>query len=249
MAEGKKSFLLYCDSIGLVSKMPDESAGKLLKHLFSYVNDENPETDDPFVDMAFEHFKQYLKRDLKKFENKKEERSKSAQFGNLKKYQPDLYQRVKDNEFTLEYAVKLAKSRKTSLSDNSDSLKERTDKNLAVSDSVSESDSVRESTIVDENDIVETSEKIKQIEVVYNSFIKQVKNGEHTQWAESTYMQLGLKKGSLTKLIQDFKNHLIRYAKVHPNISEFRKHLNSWLNQLDKIGKLNQYKKKAQGAL
>ena len=70
MAQDKKSFLLYCDIIHTVNKLPDEKAGKLLKHILAYVNDQNPETDDVLIDIAFEPIKQSLKRDLKKYENK-----------------------------------------------------------------------------------------------------------------------------------------------------------------------------------
>jgi hypothetical protein len=68
MAENKKSFLLYCDIIHTVKKLTDEQAGKLLKHILSYVNDEDPTTDDILLDLVFEPIKQSLKRDLKKYE-------------------------------------------------------------------------------------------------------------------------------------------------------------------------------------
>ncbi len=68
MAQGKKSFLLYCDQRGLFDKLPDEYAGRLIKHIFAYVNDENPETDDLVLTMAFEAIKTALKRDLQKYQ-------------------------------------------------------------------------------------------------------------------------------------------------------------------------------------
>lgn len=68
MAENKKSFLLYCDLIHTVNKMPDEKAGELLKHILSYVNDEEPTTDDLIIQLTFEPIKQSLKRDLIKYE-------------------------------------------------------------------------------------------------------------------------------------------------------------------------------------
>lgn len=49
--------------------MPDEFAGRLFKHILSYVNDEDPQTDDFALKMAFEPIKQQLKRDLEKYEN------------------------------------------------------------------------------------------------------------------------------------------------------------------------------------
>lgn len=69
MAENKKSFLLYCDIIHTVKKLSNEQAGKLLKHILSYVNDENPETDELVIDLVFEPIKQQLKRDLKRYKS------------------------------------------------------------------------------------------------------------------------------------------------------------------------------------
>ena len=67
MAEGKKSFLMYCDQRGIFDKLPDEYAGRLIKHIFAYVNDEDPQTDDLVLTMAFEGIKTALKRDLEKY--------------------------------------------------------------------------------------------------------------------------------------------------------------------------------------
>lgn len=74
MAENKKSFILYCDQKGIWDKLSDEQAGKLIKHVLSYVNDENPVTDDFIIELAFESIKQQLKRDLKKWENQYNQR-------------------------------------------------------------------------------------------------------------------------------------------------------------------------------
>lgn len=69
MAENKKSFVLYSDSKGLVNQLPDDVAGRLLKHIYAYVNDENPVSDELLLNIAFEPIKQQLKRDLVKWEN------------------------------------------------------------------------------------------------------------------------------------------------------------------------------------
>jgi hypothetical protein len=71
MAEGKNSFVLYADYIGTFEELTDDEAGKLIKHLFRYVNDENPVTDDKLIKIAFEPIKQQLKRDLQKWAEKK----------------------------------------------------------------------------------------------------------------------------------------------------------------------------------
>lgn len=78
MAENKKSFVLYSDSYGLIKQLPDDVAGRLLKHIYSYVNDENPITDDLLVNIAFEPIKAQLKRDLQKWESQMEQRRKAG---------------------------------------------------------------------------------------------------------------------------------------------------------------------------
>jgi hypothetical protein len=78
MATEKNSFLLYCDIIHTVEKLKDEDAGALLKHILRYVNDEEPVTDNPIVDIAFEPIRQSLKRDLVKYENIRTRNSENA---------------------------------------------------------------------------------------------------------------------------------------------------------------------------
>jgi hypothetical protein len=88
MAENKKSFLLYCDLIHVVKKLSDEQAGKLLKHILSYVNDENPEMSDILLDLVFEPIKQNLKRDLQKWENICERNRVNGEKGGRPKKEP-----------------------------------------------------------------------------------------------------------------------------------------------------------------
>jgi hypothetical protein len=78
MAENKKSFLLYVDQIGLFEELPDDKAGQLIKHIFRYVNDKNPETDDLIIKIAFEPIKRQLKRDLEKYEQIRERNRENA---------------------------------------------------------------------------------------------------------------------------------------------------------------------------
>lgn len=63
----KKSFLLYCDLIHTIEKMPKEQAGELFCTILKYVNDQNPKVDDLVVSLVFEPIKQQLKRDLLKY--------------------------------------------------------------------------------------------------------------------------------------------------------------------------------------
>jgi hypothetical protein len=87
MAKDKKSFILYVDQKDLWNKLPDELAGKLIKHIYSYVSDENPTSDDLIVEIAFEPIKQQLKRDLKLFEDVKVKRSEAGKAGASKRWQ------------------------------------------------------------------------------------------------------------------------------------------------------------------
>jgi hypothetical protein len=87
MAKDKKSFILYSDAIYTVEKLSDTDAGQLLKHLLRYVNDQNPITENPLVEIAFEPIKQQLKRDLVKFEDVKVKRSEAGKAGANKRWQ------------------------------------------------------------------------------------------------------------------------------------------------------------------
>jgi hypothetical protein len=78
MAENKKSFVLYSDSQGLVNQLPDDVAGRLLKHIYAYVNDENPITDELLLNIAFEPIKMHLKRDLQRWETQIEQRRQAG---------------------------------------------------------------------------------------------------------------------------------------------------------------------------
>src|SRR5436190_13533845 len=84
MAENKKSFILYCDLIHTFKELSDTEAGQLIKHVLSYVNDENPEMDDRLLNLVFEPIKQQLKRDLIKYEDIKDFRSEIGKAGGIK---------------------------------------------------------------------------------------------------------------------------------------------------------------------
>lgn len=78
MAQNKKSFIAYSDWYGMFKALPDDIAGKLIKHIFSYVNDENPITDDYVINALFEQVKSTLKRDLIKWESQQEQRKNAG---------------------------------------------------------------------------------------------------------------------------------------------------------------------------
>jgi len=87
MADNKKSFIAYCDWLETFEALPDDKAGQLAKHLFRYVNDLNPETDDILIKAVFANIKHTLKRDLIKYETIKLKRSESGKMGGRPKKQ------------------------------------------------------------------------------------------------------------------------------------------------------------------
>ena len=87
MAKDKKGFILYADQKAIFDQLPNEKAGELIKFILSYVNDENPETEDLIIKLAFTPIQQQLKRDLIKYEETKENRSKAGKAGANKRWQ------------------------------------------------------------------------------------------------------------------------------------------------------------------
>ena len=83
MATDKNGVVIYADWITTFEKLTDEEAGKLVKHLFRYVNDLEPNSDR-ITELLFEPFKQTLKRDLCKWEKTKLARSEAGKKGGVK---------------------------------------------------------------------------------------------------------------------------------------------------------------------
>lgn len=126
MANNKKSFILYCDQKGTWDKLDDAQAGRLIKHILRYVNDENPTAPDFITELAFEPIKQSLKRDLKKWKGKQEQRSEAG----------------KRSAEVRKRNAQLAKRDSTTVNDRSISSTDNV--NGSVSDSVNVSDRVIE---------------------------------------------------------------------------------------------------------
>ena len=87
MAKDKKGFILYADQKAIFDQLPNDKAGELIKFIFSYVNDENPMTDDLIIKLGFTPIQQQLKRDLVKYEETKEKRSEAGKAGANKRWQ------------------------------------------------------------------------------------------------------------------------------------------------------------------
>lgn len=78
MAKEKRGFVLYADQIHTFEGMEDDEAGRLIKHVFRYVNDQNPEPPDKLTKLLFEPIKQFLKRDLVKYEGVRQRNKENA---------------------------------------------------------------------------------------------------------------------------------------------------------------------------
>lgn len=85
MANGKKKIVVYADWKSSFDALTDEEAGKLIKHFFAYVNDENPTTEDRIVNLMFEPIKATLKRDLEKWESTRSQRIEAGAKGGKQK--------------------------------------------------------------------------------------------------------------------------------------------------------------------
>ena len=96
MAEGKKSFILYLQQRSVFDGLDDAEAGKLIKTIYSYVCDENPQPTG-MTKYAFEIIKPVLKSDLKKYEEKKEKYTENIR----KRWNKEEKEKIQSN--TIEY--------------------------------------------------------------------------------------------------------------------------------------------------
>lgn len=67
MAKGKNKITIYRDWVDYFEPLTDEEAGKLIKHLLRYTDDQNP-VGDRMTELLFIPLKKTLKRDLKEWE-------------------------------------------------------------------------------------------------------------------------------------------------------------------------------------
>jgi len=214
MAIGKKSFILYTDLILKIEHLTTDEKGQLFEHLLAYVNDLNPVLENRVLIGVWKPIELQLKRDLKKFEDTKKERSVSGQLGNLKRYYPDLYSNVKSDKITIERALAIAKNRKNSHSDT----------NLAVNDNVN----VNVSTKVDK--VKPTPSEIEILKP-YEIFKKNIKNGNYQISVEGWIRKLNGNKDKLNQLLlKDFKEQLVTDTKIHKTAEQVKSHFGNWLN-------------------
>lgn len=101
MAKDKKSFVAYTDWKQTFDALPDDKAGQLIKHIFSFVADENPETDDILINAVFANIQKTLERDLKKWKKQHSQRKKAGKrSAELRKQQKEQALKASQQEST-----------------------------------------------------------------------------------------------------------------------------------------------------
>jgi len=128
MAKDKKSFIAYSDWRDTFDQLPDEDAGKLIKHIFAYVNDENPESDSVLIKAVFAQIKNTLKRDLEKWDKQLEQRrkagKKSAEIRATKSNERSTSVKTRRRNSTDSVSVSVSDSVNVSVNDNVNKLKD-----------------------------------------------------------------------------------------------------------------------------
>lgn len=91
--------------------------------------------------------------------------------------------------------------------------------------------------------------KVEKIKQLHEKFVDEVKKGGFEERIIGLYVILKIKKGSLTPLLEDYKNHLISENRLHKSTNDLFINFKNWLNKIDQIGKLDKYKTQKIGAL
>lgn len=220
MAQDKKSFVLYSDNYGLIKQLPDDVAGRLLKHIFAYVNDENPVSDDLLLNVAFEPIKMALKRDLKKYEQIKEKRSLAG------KKSAEQRQQNSTNPTHVESVQQTSTNPTVSDSDN-------------VSDNVSVIDS--DNVLSKDNIIIPEIENFGSVAIEdFNFSHAKILKFESPSWLESVSMQQKITIEEIQNKIDDFVLFLKTTETQHKYKKAFLEHFINWVtkkNNSEKNGK------------
>lgn len=217
MAEEKKAFVAYVDWESQFDLLSDEEAGKLIKHIFSYVNDRDPEFEksERLLLMAFEPIKKQLKRDLKKYEAIKKKRQEAGKKGGIKSGESRIDQPSKNeaNEANACFAKQTEANEAVTVTDT-------------VKDTVTVRDTVKDSVI---NDIENSPTQN------FNSFGKQpIENlkkncAGHSTWLESIGMKNSLSMEQVVEWFEAFCLHLVASGKTEETEQEFKRYCASWI--------------------
>lgn len=178
--EGKNSFIAYCNWSEIFDELTNEKAGQLIKHLFAYVNDKDPQSDDVIIKLAFVPIKQSLKRDLKQWNKYIEKQSINGKKGGRPK-------KAKESQKTQRFSEKPKKA------DNV---------NVNVNDNVNDNVNVNDNETPLKTDAKNKfSPFMQEMKAIFEKWFKN-HNGVSYQWAAKDDKALG-------GLIAKFKKTLI----------------------------------------
>lgn len=230
MADNKKSFVLYRDQKHIFDELSDREAGRLIKFIFSYVNDESPHATDKIMKIAFEPIKQQLKRDLKDWESERSKRSVAGKIGGIKSGESRRSQSKRSNASKVEFASngekndtqkdEAKRSKPLEIASllpitSSSSTISEANRSSASKSEANEADNVIVTDNVIERDIQEdTSEKIFTIERCLEIALvdnRWVKANKVTTTELEDFNQMLEKTGVYQKNPMDYKSHFSRW--------------------------------------
>lgn len=217
MAENKKSFILYCDIIHTVKKLPKDKQADLFVHILEYVNDMNPITDDFVVEIAFEPIKQALKRDLLKYEKIRQRNAENGKTGGRPK------KVVEDEPVEV---TKVSKPKKPSgLIGNPKNPSEPKKADIGIGIGI-DIDNEKEDIIISDE-----IKKLKESFIDFNKwldsetiFVRKIK----TQMTEEQFIKLKKKYNSVQIMntvlnLENYKDATKRYTSVYLTVSNWLK--------------------------
>lgn len=219
MAEGKKGVIVYADWIDKFEELEDDEAGRLIKHFFRYINDLNPEYPDRTTKLMFLDIQKSLKRDLDKWESEKKQRSDSGRMGNLKRWNPDLFDKVSNGFISLDVAESIAMGRKESQSDGCDKTSSPPIANIAVNGN-SNSNSYITTTKSDIDDLI---------------FLCL----GNTDWVLEIERMYKIDRAKIHLALNEFKSHRITIGKDGKEcLKDFKSHFTNWVRKKKEYHKI-----------
>lgn len=209
MAENKNSFLFYADWQDVFEALKPTDAGKLIQHILSYVNDENPPEPTGSIKMAWIPIKAQLKRDLKKWEATIEKRSKAGKASAEKR---------QHNSTKSTHVESVQHNPTHSTVDVNDNV----DVNVNVN--------VNEDVDVD----VQAEKNPSPVfgnQIFYDLETLKEKLLSDVGWIEISAMNNRTEIGEIEKAIPDFILHLASGDEQQKEMKDAKKHFNNWFKK------------------
>ena len=211
MADNKKSFIAYCDWKTIFDTLPNEEAGKLVKHLFAYVNDENPVSENLVTNVAFSSIKQTLKRDLIKYETIISIKSHAGRAGGIKSGE----------------ARKISKQNEAN---EADALKSKQNEHVTVNDNDIK-DIYKEGENLSKRSLVFDFEKLQLELSTSDEWMDDVCRLYKLPWNDvneqlQTFLTEQKSKDNLQRSFQEIKYHFVSWLKIQ--IEKQKKHGNNF---------------------